>query len=188
MGTVQKFMQIVNKMFYMYSWDYITLAIVLFVISLGFLVLKHFMRRKKERYQVIALTAFFIYIAMVIYTTIIKRETNVASFGISLIPFRSYVAIAQGSRDKMREVIMNIAFFIPIGFLYCLLDTKKINHKKWPIIAFSAALSATIEIVQLIFKMGWVETDDVIHNTLGCCIGIVLYILLDYMTFNERDF
>ena len=83
---------------------------------------------------------------------------------------------------------MNIAFFIPIGFLYCLIDTKKINYKKWPIIAFSAALSYLIEIAQLIFKLGWVEVDDIIHNTLGCCVGILLYILLDYMTFNERDF
>ena len=188
MEFVNKLLHYLHRAFYMYAWDYWTLAIVLFVISLGFLVLKHLMKRKKKQYQILATTAFFVYLAMVIYTAILKRGTNVASFGVSLIPFHSYVAIAHGSRDKIREVIMNIAFFIPIGFLYCLIDTKKINYKKWPIIAFSAALSLLIELCQLIFKLGMVETDDVIHNTLGCCLGIGLYILLDYMTFNEREF
>ena len=188
MEIFNKLLHYLHRAFYMYAWDYWTLAIVLFVISLGFLVLKHFMRRNKKTYQIIALTAFFIYLAMVIYSTVLNRNTDAASFGVRLIPFRSYQLIANGNKDKIREVIMNIAFFIPIGFLYCLIDTKKINYKKWPIIAFSAALSFLIEIAQFIFKLGWVEVDDIIHNTLGCCVGILLYILLDYMTFNERDF
>ena len=188
MAVANKFLDLLNKAFYMYSWDYWTLAIVLFVISLSFLVLKHFMKREKKAYQIIALTAFFIYIAMVIYTAVIHRDSDAESTKLSLIPFYSYKMIADGNSDKIREVIMNIAFFIPIGFLYCLIDTKKINYRKWPIIAFSAALSVLIEIAQFVFKLGMVETDDVIHNTIGCCVGILLYILLDYMTFNERDF
>ena len=185
---LSKILNLIHKAFYMYSWDYWTLAAVLFVISLGFLLLKHFMKRNKKTFQIIAVTAFFIYVAMVIYTTVLRRSSNEATAGLSLIPFYSYKMIHDGNMDKVREVIMNIAFFIPIGFLYCLIDTKKINYKKWPIIAFSAALSFLIEIAQFIFKIGWVETDDIIHNTLGCCLGILLYILLDYMTFNERDF
>lgn len=188
MEIANKFLSFLNKAFYMYSWDYWTLAIVLFVISLGFLVLKHFMKRNKKTYQIIALTAFFIYIAMVIYTAVIHRESDANSSGLSLIPFYSYKMIADGNKDKIREVIMNIAFFVPIGFLYCLIDTKKVNYRKWPIIAFSAALSILIEVAQFIFKLGWVETDDVIHNVIGCCLGMGLYILLDFMTFNERDF
>jgi len=187
-GIGNRLLHYLHRAFYMYSWDYWTLAIVIFVISLGFLVLKHFMKRNKKTYQIIALTAFFIYVAMAIYTAVLRRSPDASSSGLSLIPFYSYKMIADGNKDKIREVIMNIAFFIPIGFLYCLIDTKKINYKKWPIIAFSAALSFLIEIAQFIFKLGWVEVDDIIHNTLGCCVGILLYILLDYMTFNEREF
>ena len=187
-GIWNTLLHYLHKAFYMYSWDYWTLAIVLFVISLGFLVLKHFMKRNKKAYQIIAVTAFFIYVAMVIYTAVLRRSSDANSSGLSLIPFYSYKMIADGNSEKIREIIMNVAFFIPIGFLYCLIDTKKINYKKWPIIAFSAALSFLIEIAQLIFKLGWVEVDDIIHNTIGCCVGILLYILLDYMTFNERDF
>ena len=188
MAAAKKFLEVINKLFYMYSWDYVTLAIVVFVISLGFLVLKHFMKRNKKTFQKIALAAFFIYLAMVMYSAIFNRDIGSSSFGVSLIPFHSIRLIRAGDPEKLREVIMNIAFFYPIGFLYCLLDTKKINYKKWPIIAMSAALSFLIEVVQFIFKLGWVETDDVIHNTLGCCLGIVGYLALDYLTFNERDF
>jgi len=177
-----------HKAFYMYSWDYVTLAIMIFVISLGFLLMKHFMKRNKKTFQIIAITAFFVYLAMVIYSAILNRDIDSASFGVSIIPFRSYKMIAEGNKDKIREVIMNVAFFYPIGFLYCLIDTKKINYKKWPIIPMSAALSLLIELVQFVFKLGFVETDDIIHNTLGCVLGILGYMLLDYMTFNERDF
>ena len=187
-GIWNTLLHYLHRAFYMYAWDYWTLAAVLFVISLGFLLLKHFMKRNKKAFQIIAVTAFFIYVAMVIYTAVIRRDADTETSGLSLIPFYSYKMIHDGNPEKPREIIMNIAFFIPIGFLYCLIDTKKINYKKWPIIVFSAALSILIELAQFIFKLGLVETDDVIHNTLGCCLGILLYILLDYMTFNERDF
>ena len=180
-GIWNTLLHYLHKAFYMYSWDYWTLAAVIFIISLGFLVLKHVMKRNKKAYQIIAITAFFIYVAMVIYTAVLRRSSDADSSGLSLIPFYSYKMIADGNSEKIREIIMNVAFFIPIGFLYCLIE-------KWPIIAFSAALSLLIEIAQLIFKLGWVEVDDIIHNTIGCCVGILLYILLDYMTFNERDF
>lgn len=32
-------------------------------------------------------------------------------------------------------------------------------------------LSATIEVTQLIFRLGLFEWDDMIHNTLGCVLG-----------------
>lgn len=187
MEVANKFLQILNKMFYMYSWDYLTLAMLIFVISLGFLLLKHFMQRNEKAVQIITLAAFFIYLAMVIYSTVLNRDIDSSSFAVKLIPFRSYFMIHDGFKDKIREVIMNIALFYPIGFLYCVLDTTRINKRKWPIIAMSASLSFLIELAQLVFKLGTVETDDVIHNTIGCCLGILGYILLDFITFNERD-
>lgn len=187
MEVVSKILQFLNKIFYMYSWDYITLAMLIFVISLGFVLLKHFMWRKEKAFQIITLVVFFIYIAMVIYSTVLNRDIDSAGFKVKLIPFRSYFMIHDGFTDKIREVIMNVALFYPIGFLYCVLNTEKINEKKWPIIAMSAALSFLIELIQLIFKLGCVETDDIMHNVIGCCLGILGYMLLDFITFNERD-
>ena len=187
MEAVNKVLYLLNKAFYMYSWDYITLAILIFVISLGFVLLKRLMWRKEKAFQIITLVVFFIYIAMVIYSTVLNRDIDSAGFKVKLIPFRSYFMIHDGFTDKIREVIMNVALFYPIGFLYCVLDTKKINSGKWPIVAMSAALSLLIELIQLVFKLGCVETDDIIHNVIGCCLGILGYMILDFITFNDRD-
>lgn len=32
-----------------------------------------------------------------------------------------------------------------------------------------------IEVLQLIFKRGYFELDDIFHNTLGSCLGFVCY-------------
>lgn len=188
MAFLKKGLSIFQKVFDIYSWDYITLVIVLFVVALAFLVIKHFMRRHKVIYNRISTTCFFVYVALIFIVTVLNRTRNSPDFGVSLIPFSSYRLMRQGNLELFRESVMNIAFFYPVGFLFCCIDTKKLQEKKWLIIVFSCAYSIIIEICQYIFRLGWVETDDVIHNTLGCALGMLAYILLDYLTFNERDF
>ena len=39
-------------------------------------------------------------------------------------------------------------------------------------------LSVSIEALQFVFKFGFSELDDVIHNTLGCMIGYGVYALV----------
>jgi len=46
---------------------------------------------------------------------------------------------------------------------------------KWRIIALAGCvLSISIEIFQYIYQRGFSEVDDVMHNTLGCLIGIAI--------------
>lgn len=70
---------------------------------------------------------------------------------------------------------MNIAFFYPFGFLLCGLDFKFISERKWTIAIFAFIFSFSVEILQLIFRLGYAEIDDVIHNTLGAIIGIIAF-------------
>lgn len=35
-------------------------------------------------------------------------------------------------------------------------------------------LSMSIEVIQLVFRLGLFEWDDMIHNTLGCVLGTVI--------------
>ena len=43
------------------------------------------------------------------------------------------------------------------------------------VLFLGGGLSVFIELLQLIFKKGFCETDDVIHNVLGCLIGYYIY-------------
>ena len=41
--------------------------------------------------------------------------------------------------------------------------------------ASAAGVSFVIEVVQLVFKLGLFEFDDIFHNTLGAVIGFVMW-------------
>lgn len=77
------------------------------------------------------------------------------------------------------EIILNYILFMPLGFLFYLCFGEKrsysrvwINTAKVVLIGF--LLSASIESIQLVFRIGLFEFDDMIGNTIGCLIGAVV--------------
>lgn len=63
-----------------------------------------------------------------------------------------------------KQILLNIAMFIPIGFLLAL-------KKGWKSIPVALGISLIIELTQLMSRRGLFEFDDVIHNTLGALLG-----------------
>ena len=74
---------------------------------------------------------------------------------------------------------MNVIVFIPVGLLLgSLLRVKGSSTSEatksmtWLMVAIiGCGISVTIESLQFLFKRGFSELDDVMHNTLGCLIG-----------------
>lgn len=103
----------------------------------------------------------FIYCSTVIYrVTKESREYNYT-------PFWSYE-----KPELFVENVMNAVVFVPVGLLIGLVFSR------WPwrkAIGAGCIISISIELLQFIFKRGFSEVDDVIHNTLGCAIGYGLY-------------
>ena len=62
--------------------------------------------------------------------------------------------------------IMNIIFFIPIGYL---LYIKKIKRKNMLLIGFSGVI--LIELIQMVLYIGIFDICDIVLNVLGICIG-----------------
>ena len=89
---------------------------------------------------------------------------------INLIPLWSY--FDYGTNSYLMEMaainILNIVLFIPVGFLLGCAFRQMTWRRA---LAVGAGMSASIEVLQLIFKRGLCETDDVIHNVVGCMIG-----------------
>lgn len=108
---------------------------------------------------------FLIYCSTVIFRTYSEER------GFNLSPFWSYEAIRNGNEVLLPQNIMNVIVFIPIGILLFLLFTK---GKWWKTIGLGCIISISIEVLQYIFKRGFGEVDDVIHNTLGCAIGWIM--------------
>lgn len=109
---------------------------------------------------------FLIYCSTVIYRQGYERA------GYKLSPFWSYTAIPYGRTELLAENIMNVVVFVPIGFL---LVAGIKGLKCWYALLIGFCLSSSIEILQFVFKKGVAETDDVMHNTVGCMIGYGIY-------------
>ena len=85
-----------------------------------------------------------------------------------LTPFWSYTAIHGGTKVLMQEVLSNVVVFIPIGFLLGIVLRK---GGLAGVMAVGIGISVVIELLQFTMMRGFCETDDVIHNAVGCLIG-----------------
>lgn len=108
--------------------------------------------------------------------TLFKRSAGV-DFDFRAKPFESYyIAFAEGGIEVMLQIIINIAMFIPIGFL--LPCCFKLYEKYRYVLITAVIASVSIELLQLIFRMGLFETDDVINNVFGAMIGLGIYVVV----------
>lgn len=120
-------------------------------------------------------TFLFIFdIAAIIYCTIISRTPGTS--GVYLTPFYSYIEARENS-ELYRVALMNILLFLPFGLSLANLMPKDFRHKMLFTIIAAMFLSASIELIQYIFVLGRVETDDVIHNTVGAVLGAVPWLI-----------
>ena len=104
------------------------------------------------------------YILFILMETIIGRKTGVGR--VELVPFWSY------SHPELRmEIVLNYILFIPLGLLLYLCSGEKFGLR---VVIAGLLLSVSIEIVQLVFRIGLFEFDDMIGNTVGCLIGAVV--------------
>lgn len=114
------------------------------------------------------------YGTLLLYVTVFSRPSN-SEMAYNLWPFSSYVQIGNGDGYLLPQVIMNVVVFVPVGFLI------RATFKEWnwgKALACGAMFSVVVEMLQLLMMKGTAEIDDVIHNTLGCGIGIAVYELL----------
>lgn len=97
-------------------------------------------------------------------------------YKIDLKPFSSYyVAFTEGNTEILLQILMNIAMYIPLGFL--LPCCFKLFEKYRYVFLGTFCGSLIIELIQLVFRLGLFEVDDIINNTLGAVIGLLIYMI-----------
>ena len=121
------------------------------------------------------------YVALLMYFTVFIRPEK-GERELLLIPFWSYKAIAEGTRVLIQEHIMNVAVFIPIGILLAIVLK---GMRWWKVLLAGTGVSLIVEVMQYIMRRGYCEIDDVIHNSIGCLIGLGL-VLLCKMKVNQE--
>lgn len=101
---------------------------------------------------------------------------------INLIPFSESV-ILNGKID-FGEIIMNVLIFIPLGIYAGILFKRWIIGKN---IFLFFLISLIIEGFQFILAVGAFDITDLINNTLGGIIGLMIYLGIEKVFKNSVD-
>ena len=78
-----------------------------------------------------------------------------------------------GTGAVLINVAGNVAVFIPLGFALPVLFERIRSFLQVLILSFSISLLA--ETMQLVLKVGCFDVDDLLLNTMGGCIGYLIY-------------
>ena len=155
------------------------------VICITLMVPNLFKRLSDSKYRSALWIMFGIYAVGYLYCTLFSRVIG-SGVTVELRPFMSLVRLFDepvegggkvvgffawfmNGSAPFAGIILNILLFFPLGYLLPILFPKlKPKH----IIIIGCLCSIVTEATQYLLKMGWCETDDVIHNTLGTAIGV----------------
>ncbi len=124
-------------------------------------------RMKKRTAVLVVLLGFYL---AVIFTFTLGHRVPGRGYDYNLKLFWTIEAIRNGKKSLISECIWNVALFIPLGILLGLLFRGRCVLL--PVLT-GAAVSAVVELVQLVGKLGLFEFDDMIYNTAGCVIGVL---------------
>lgn len=113
------------------------------------------------------------WVFLILCSAVIFREAH-ATRHFNLIPLWSYFNYDEKSYliEMVAINVLNVLMFVPFGLLLgC-----GFGKTTWQnVIAAGVGLSVLIELLQFIFKRGLCETDDVLHNVIGCMIGYSIF-------------
>lgn len=124
-----------------------------------------------------------LYIAVVLYLTLFCRERLELTERYIIIPRNKYYLVSIGWMLAVWEVVNNVLLFIPLGILLPMACVH-ISWKKVAIIAITT--SASIEVCQLVFRLGLFELNDILHNTLGAVVGYSIHLLFTKIKMNFK--
>lgn len=125
--------------------------------------------------KILLFLVFVAYIAVLLSATILRGGYG---GGFHLHLFSGWIeAWNNFSVKSWLNLLLNIALFVPLGFLLPLLS-KKFEHPLLTLIT-GAGVSFSIELGQVFLKRGLFDVDDLFTNTLGNFIGysVILFVL-----------
>lgn len=127
---------------------------------------------------------FVLYLGILIYVLFFSARfgrTQGNVHGVNLVPFNEINRFYKGPESLASglfwlNIAGNIAAFLPMGLLVALLAPRK-PYGLFAIAAVYVA-STVAEVLQYVFNVGSFDIDDVILNTIGGLIGILISIPL----------
>lgn len=135
-----------------------------------------FEKNRRDYYNIALTVLFLFYIAAMTWIILFKFALPEQLFSIktarvvNLIPFNDLFV---GKPMSALETIGNVIIFIPFGvFISMILADFSIKNR----FLLAMLLSISYETIQFILSIGVADATDVFTNTLGCAVGVWLYV------------
>ena len=144
---------------------------------------------RKKRRRLIAGVLFTVYFAVLFYFLFFSEEMgrtySERAYHYNLVPFKEIMRFiryrkALGTYAVVLNLAGNIIAFMPFGTFLPIYYER--CRKMWYTVLYSFELSLVVEILQLVFKVGSLDVDDLILNTIGGLFGFLIYDLVKKLT------
>lgn len=147
-------------------------------------VYKRYKKELLDKGRAIAIALLVAYITVVLFFTVLGRRTlDYYRFGPDVSSYYTELFSGSGTID-ITELWLNILMFVPLGVLSCFVFSR---FKVFIATATGCCLSIVIELMQLLFRSGYVSLTDVIHNTLGALLGGLLGVFIIFVIGKVRN-
>lgn len=154
-------------------------VLVLAVFAVGYLVIYRKIMKGKKKLKltkVLWILLFVSYIAVLFVATLLRHSSENRLQAVYPLFYSYRSAWNTFNVTEWRNIILNILMFVPFGFLLpCAFDFFK---KFWRTYIAGFAVTLGIESVQLIFRLGIFECDDIFNNFLGVMVGYGCYAIV----------
>lgn len=140
------------------------------------------MIKNTTKRQKLGWVLFILYLCLLAYFMFFSesfgRTDTDRGYQYNLVPFKEITRYFRyysllGPLLFLINIVGNVAAFMPFGFFLPIISRRS---KKWyNTVMFGFVFSLTLETLQLVFKVGSFDVDDMILNTLGAALGFVSY-------------
>lgn len=138
--------------------------------------------KRKSNCLVIAL--FLVYLVLLVWIILFKLQFSISDLdkarSVNLIPFHYDKEI--GTAFHLTEVFENVLIFLPMGIYLQMLLPKLQFHTKLILIAGASLL---LETAQFVLAVGRSDITDVLTNTAGGVLGLVVYSMITRLLGNK---
>ena len=150
-------------------------------------------RAKKEKYALwVGRVLFFIYLAGLCYFLFFAenygRIIGTENYRYNLVPFREIERFWKYREElgihTVYNLLGNVLIFVPAGFFIPIL--WKIKRGFVFTVCMTLWMSLTVEMIQLLSRVGSFDVDDLLLNTLGGILGYGLLKLLERWRNHEK--
>jgi glycopeptide antibiotics resistance protein len=121
----------------------------------------------------LTIVLFMIYLVVLNWILLFKlgvRFSYMEKRSVNLIPFRE--ALMLNGKADVSEIVSNVVIFVPLG-IYAGVLFNRWNYRRQ--LFFFFLVSLIVEALQFAFAVGAFDVTDIINNTLGGIIGLLIF-------------